>query len=40
MCKEMTKLEKNGTWELCELLKGKQPMGCKWVYIVNTRQMD
>ncbi|GLJ22726.1 hypothetical protein SUGI_0428180 [Cryptomeria japonica] len=29
---EMTSLEKNGTWDLVPLPKGKKPMGCKWVF--------
>jgi len=32
---EMTTLEKNNTWELVQLPKGKQPVGCKWVYTVK-----
>ena len=29
---EMDAFEKNGTWELVELLKGKKTVGCKWVF--------
>lgn len=35
MCEEMTTLEKNGAWELVDLLMGKQPVGCKWVYTIK-----
>ena len=27
---EIRALEKNGTWELAELPRGKNPVGCKW----------
>ena len=29
---EMESLRKNRTWELCDLPKGKKPIGCKWVF--------
>ena len=29
---EIDALEKNETWELIQLPKGKKPMGCKWVF--------
>ena len=32
---EMTTLEKNNTWELVQLPKGKQLVGCKWVYTIK-----
>lgn len=35
MCEEMKVLEKNGTWELVNLPRVKQPVGCKWVYTVK-----
>ncbi|MCO5595184.1 hypothetical protein L7F22_049223 [Adiantum nelumboides] len=34
MNEEMDALYKNETWELVPLLKGKKPIGCKWVYKV------
>src|SRR5664279_5113238 len=32
---EMEALNKNGTWSLVELPKGKKPVGCKWVYTIK-----
>ena len=32
---EMAALEKNQTWELVDLPKGKRPIGCKWVFTVK-----
>ena len=32
---EMEALEKNKTWDLVELPKGKSPVGCKWVFTVK-----
>lgn len=32
---EMKALEQNKTWETVDLLKGKRPIGCKWVYKVK-----
>jgi hypothetical protein len=32
MVEEMESLSKNKTWDLMELLKGKKPIGCKWVF--------
>jgi len=32
---EMTALHKKNTWELVELPKGKEIVGCKWVYTVK-----
>ena len=32
---EIKALEKNGTWEVMNLPRGKKPMGCKWVFIVK-----
>ena len=34
---EMDALEKNETWELVDLPKGKKPMGCKWVFAVKLK---
>jgi hypothetical protein len=35
MLEEMATLEKNKTWELVSLPKGKKPVKCKWVYTVK-----
>ncbi|MCI81149.1 ABC transporter C family member 13-like, partial [Trifolium medium] len=32
MMEEMKSLQKNQTWELVSLPKGKRAIGCKWVY--------
>ncbi|KAI9162582.1 hypothetical protein LWI28_028704 [Acer negundo] len=32
---EVRALEKNGTWEMSELPKGKNPVGCKWIFTVK-----
>ena len=32
MVEEMESLNKNKTWELSELPKGKKPIGCKWMF--------
>ena len=32
MEEEMSSLHKNDTWELIELPKGKNAIGCQWVY--------
>ena len=32
---EIHALEKNGTWEISELLTGKCPVGCKWIFTVK-----
>ncbi|MCH91817.1 retrotransposon protein putative Ty1-copia subclass, partial [Trifolium medium] len=29
---EMHSFEKNHTWELVQLLKGKRAVGCKWIF--------
>ena len=34
---EMSALEKTGTWEIVDLLKDKNTMGCKWIFIVKHR---
>ena len=34
---EMEALEKNGTWEVCELPPGKKPVGCKWVFTIKRK---
>ncbi|KAL6318191.1 hypothetical protein AAG906_035696 [Vitis piasezkii] len=37
---EIRALEKNGTWEVMNLPRGKKPMGCKWVFIVKYKVDD
>ncbi|RVW44140.1 Retrovirus-related Pol polyprotein from transposon RE1 [Vitis vinifera] len=32
---EIRALEKNGTWEVMNLPRGKKPMGCKWTYDID-----
>jgi len=32
MLEEINSLQKNNTWELLELPKGRKIIGCKWVY--------
>ena len=36
MCNEMDALEKNDTWDLVQLPKGKNMVGCRWVYAIKT----
>ncbi|RVW63312.1 Retrovirus-related Pol polyprotein from transposon TNT 1-94 [Vitis vinifera] len=36
---EVRALEKNGTWEITDLPRGKKPVGCKWIFTVKYRQM-
>ena len=33
MNEEMEALQKNGTWELVSLPKGKKTIGCRWVFV-------
>ncbi|KAE8707872.1 hypothetical protein F3Y22_tig00110372pilonHSYRG00231 [Hibiscus syriacus] len=33
MDEEMQSLQKNDTWKLAQLLKGKRAIGCKWVFV-------
>lgn len=35
MKEEMEALLKNDTWTLVTLLKGKKPVGCKWVFFIE-----
>ena len=37
MIEEMVALEKNTTWELMPLPKGKKTVGCRWVFTVNDK---
>lgn len=32
MTEKIDSIQKNGTWKLCELPKGKKEIGVKWVY--------
>ncbi|RVW74059.1 Retrovirus-related Pol polyprotein from transposon TNT 1-94 [Vitis vinifera] len=32
---EVQALEKNGTWEITDLPRGKKPIGCKWIFTVK-----
>lgn len=32
MSEEIIALEKNETWDICELPNGKKPIGCRWIY--------
>ncbi|RVW26375.1 Retrovirus-related Pol polyprotein from transposon TNT 1-94 [Vitis vinifera] len=32
---EVQALEKNGTWEITDLPRGKKPVGCKWIFTVK-----
>lgn len=32
MKEEIEALERNNTWEVCDLPPGKTTIGCKWVY--------
>lgn len=36
----MYALRKNGTWEVVDLLDGKSPVGCKWVFTIKYRSDD
>ena len=35
MVDEMTTLEKNNTWDLVSLPRGKKTVGCKWVFTIK-----
>ncbi|RVW16835.1 putative mitochondrial protein [Vitis vinifera] len=35
---EIWALEKSGTWEISELLKGKKLVGCKWIFTVKCKE--
>ena len=35
MVEEMKALQKNDTWELVELPKGKKTIGCKWLFTMK-----
>jgi hypothetical protein len=35
MKEEMSALQKNKTWELVQLPRGKKTVGCKWVFTVK-----
>ena len=40
MNEEMEALQKNNTWEICQLPKGKKKVGCKWVFMVKIKADD
>ena len=31
--KELTRLEEVGTWELTDLPDGREPIGCRWMFV-------
>jgi hypothetical protein len=35
MVEELSAIEENSTWELCDLPKGHRPIGLKWVYKIK-----
>ena len=35
---DMDALEKNATWDMVELPRGKTPVGCRWVYTVKYKE--
>lgn len=35
MVEEMEALNRNSTWDLLKLSKGKRTVGCKWVFMVK-----
>ena len=35
MNEEMKSLQKNSTWKVVELPKGKKPVGCRWVFTIK-----
>ena len=37
MVDEMAALEKNNTWDLASLPRGKKTVGCKWVFTIKHR---
>ena len=37
MNEEVEALQKNNTWELCQLPTGKKKVGCKWVFTVKLK---
>lgn len=37
MIEEMNALEKNGTWELVELPRGKTIVECKWIFTLKLK---
>lgn len=37
---EITAIERNNTWELCYLPKGKKTIGVKWVYKTKLKEND
>lgn len=35
----MKVLEKNQTWELVDLTRGKMIVGCKWIFVVKHKSV-
>jgi len=40
MNEEMEALQKNSTWELIVLAKGKKAIGCRWYTLLNLKRME
>ena len=40
MNEEIKALQRNNTWELCTLPKGKKTVACRWVFTVKLKEDD
>jgi hypothetical protein len=40
MNEEMKALQKNSTWEVVDLLKGKIHVGCRWVFTIKYKAVE